>query len=288
VAGNLIPMIKKWLEDRKRSAEIKKKLAEDGLVLRQNQQRLDKKVENLISISLADGAISHDEWKEVLVAAQQAGWSGAQIRKESLRILADLTNRRINDGMLDSEDANAIDEFCALAGLSINDLPSSTVNALVLAKQVNLVFTGQTVMAPGSCPILLKPNESAILCVPCYTTKTIRTKYRYSGSSAGVSFRVAKGVTIRTGSSRGQVYSEEQEVIASRGTLVFTNDRIVYAGSGSGKEVKWRDVLTLNPFTNACEIITSKKTTTQMYFYENVSMGVLVDALVQGIRQRQI
>lgn len=61
----------------------------------------------------------------------------------------------------------------------------------------------------------------------------------YVGGSQGVSFRVAKGISYRVGSSRGQlVRNPESLQVVDQGTATFTNKRIVFAGSSASRE--WR------------------------------------------------
>jgi hypothetical protein len=53
---------------------------------------------------------------------------------------------------------------------------------------------------------------------------------RYEGSSSGMSFRIAKGVTYRVGASRGRLVQEKANVPVSSGDLVLTNKRVVFRG----------------------------------------------------------
>lgn len=86
-------------------------------------------------------------------------------------------------------------------------------------------------------PILLKKNEVVHLACPA-TLKEIRVvNLGYAGGSRGYSIRIAKGVSYRVGSYRGQALKEERWVPISSGYLVITNQRIMLVPSGGGKQV---------------------------------------------------
>lgn len=60
------------------------------------------------------------------------------------------------------------------------------------------------------------------------------------GRSAGASFRVAKGVTLRTGGTKGRVVHmpDELKVVDLHGAVVVTNKRIVYVGDTTTREFR--------------------------------------------------
>ena len=73
---------------------------------------------------------------------------------------------------------------------------------------------------------LLKPNEKAYCAIPA-SLQAERT-IGYSGSSNGVSIRVARGVTVRTGKSRAKAV--RKIVSIAEGELVVTDQRLIFAG----------------------------------------------------------
>ncbi|WP_419918315.1 hypothetical protein [Candidatus Poriferisocius sp.] len=76
-------------------------------------------------------------------------------------------------------------------------------------------------------------------------TETRRGQTTYQGGSAGVSIRVAKGLTVRTGQHRGRVNQapEEQALIDNNGTFVVTTQRAVYVGKKQTREFLWSKIL---------------------------------------------
>lgn len=75
----------------------------------------------------------------------------------------------------------------------------------------------------------VQPGECIIYAAPAQTFKDKNQVVGYTGKSAGASFRVAKGVTVRTGSSggkpiRGTVRDHNY------GDLIISNKRVVFIG----------------------------------------------------------
>lgn len=66
----------------------------------------------------------------------------------------------------------------------------------------------------------------------------------YVSGSSGVSIRVAKGVRVRAGASRGHyVPGDEAETQVDTGSAVITNQRIVFSGSRQTREWKFDNLL---------------------------------------------
>ena len=66
---------------------------------------------------------------------------------------------------------------------------------------------------------------------------------RYVGSSAGLSVRVAKGVTLRTGGSQGGAVDEEVSRITETGLLILTTRALYYVGSRKTQKIALDDCL---------------------------------------------
>ena len=72
-----------------------------------------------------------------------------------------------------------------------------------------------------------------------------RTRGQYQGGTAGVSIRIMKGVSYRTGSTKG-TYQPGPEVITTvdqGGTAYFTNKRVMYLGTSRTLEWKFANLL---------------------------------------------
>ena len=92
---------------------------------------------------------------------------------------------------------------------------------------------------------------------PIYKLSNVAlTEYRstgssYSGGSQGVSIRIAKGLSYRVGSNKGQLLrNPEQLTVIDNGSAIFTDQRIVFVGSNVNREWELNKLLDVNVGTN--------------------------------------
>ena len=82
----------------------------------------------------------------------------------------------------------------------------------------------------------------------------------YSGGSSGVSVRVAKGVTLRTGSMRA--YAVKGAVIVASGEIVITDQRILFAGDRKSFDIPLESLLNVTSYSDGFGFHDNKKTYT--------------------------
>jgi hypothetical protein len=78
--------------------------------------------------------------------------------------------------------------------------------------------------------IALRKNEE-VLCDAPTTLVEPRAVRTWRSSSGGASFRIAKGLSYRLGTSGGTSESHEETRPVDEGTLALTNQRIIFVGS---------------------------------------------------------
>ena len=101
---------------------------------------------------------------------------------------------------------------------------------------------------PGFFP---QPHEVVLYAAPAATFKDKEKVVGYTGRSAGASVRVAKGLTVRTGSSGG---TPIRDTIRSYcvGDLIVTNKRVVFIGKDDSFDFSISKVaLPIEKFRNA-------------------------------------
>lgn len=89
--------------------------------------------------------------------------------------------------------------------------------------------------------LALKEGEEVYLAVPAKTYTSKEKITRYEGGHSGVSVRVAKGVTLRTGSQKAKPVRETVNTYHS-GDYVVTNKRIVFAGTEDSFDIPLENV----------------------------------------------
>jgi len=120
-----------------------------------------------------------------------------------------------------------------------------------LQEQLDFV-AGWPDSAPTSSGLVLKKGEHMVGTVqPAGLVEVRRPRGHVVGASTGVSVRIAKGVRIRAGASRGHyVPGDEQETQLDSGSAAITNQRIVFSGSRQTREWKFENLIGRQLFGN--------------------------------------
>lgn len=92
---------------------------------------------------------------------------------------------------------------------------------------------------------------------------TEKTTKHYTGRYNGFSFRVAKGVTYRTGRSKGTPV-EEKQTIKTKGIFYITTKRIIFIADENGFEKKIKSITAITPYSNAIKMQLASKNITLM------------------------
>lgn len=101
----------------------------------------------------------------------------------------------------------------------------------------------------------LPKSENCYLSIPNVNwneLRTIRKKVSYSGYSA--SFKVIKGVYLRSGSYSPKSYSADEMTLIDMGTVYLTNKRIIFVGQKKNSNIKIDKILSVFPYTDGVEI----------------------------------
>lgn len=104
----------------------------------------------------------------------------------------------------------------------------------------------------------------------------------YSGNTSGVSFRVAKGVTLRTGGVRA--HAVKGAVITATGELVITDKRVLFAGDRKSFEIPLEKILNVTNYADGFGFHDGKKTHTLLTDNDRdrLVFGVLVQKLLRA------
>lgn len=120
-------------------------------------------------------------------------------------------------------------------------------DVLYMAEHLDEVYQASANELGGD--LRTKPGEHMLLSIEGSSlVEPRRTAGSYQGGSAGVSFRVAKGVSFRVGQHRGTFVPgpEEQTVIDQGGRVFITTQRVVFVGPRQSREWAFSKMLSLS------------------------------------------
>lgn len=138
----------------------------------------------------------------------------------------------------------------------------------------------------GLVQTVLKKGEVAIDSVPAKLLEYRSGGSSYQGGSQGVSIRIAKGLSYRVGSNRGQlVRNPEQLQVIDNGDATFTNQRVVFGGQSQTREWAFDKLVDFNAGDNGTQVMISvsnrqKVSGLHAQSVDRVQPGVLLEVAV--------
>jgi hypothetical protein len=106
----------------------------------------------------------------------------------------------------------------------------------------------------GPCSVRLRVDERVCCVLPGTTFCEPRSVRVYQGGSTGMSFRVAKGVRLRVGGSRGQYESHDELRAIDTGDFIITDRRVIFAGSGRTATIELEKIVATAYFADGLRV----------------------------------
>lgn len=147
-------------------------------------------------------------------------------RDGALRTWVGALEQATADGVFTAEEEAALRQYQGQLGLWDQEV-AAYIPQIHRAKALTQAIRG--ILTPVSSPVILQVGEQAYFCVPA-TLLEERTYRQYQSGSRGVSVRLMKGVTFRTGSTRGLSVPVSEMVPVAHGTFTITSKRTVFSG----------------------------------------------------------
>lgn len=115
-------------------------------------------------------------------------------------------------------------------------------------------------------PFRFQKTEHLIYVFPDVRYAEQRVKREIVGRSAGASFRVAKGVTVRTGASRGTPVERDEIVDRGWGMMAVTTRHLYYNGERSFR-IRFDRIVSIGQINNGVEVTRDRVSGLAEYFF---------------------
>ncbi len=130
-----------------------------------------------------------------------------------------------------------------------------------LGLQADLIANG---LRPISANLVLKAKEIAVASSPA-TLCRYKTRTQFVGGSQGLSIPLGHGFRYRVGSFRGHPIQSELLAQLDVGTLVITNQRLVFLGAKRDVSTPVAKLLQVEPFSNGIGVSREGKESRDIY-----------------------
>lgn len=216
------------------------------------------------------------------------GLSDDDVRQTQIDAFCNYAQAALIDDSLTVDEEARLFDIAELFGLALEDDDvTAALNALTLWPRLMVARANDgRLFERDDAPVALRNGEAAYFHMFAELLKRQAVK-EWQSASAGVSFRVAKGVRFSTGQSRGRMVTIGSTLAAvDHGTLVATNRRIVFLGEDRSIEILLPRIISLELFNDAVRIHASGRAAPPLFRmpegYANV-FAATVNTLMQEI-----
>ena len=215
------------------------------------QAKAKAEIEDAFLRAIDDGVLNEDEIAEI--EAKRMEWNIDEKTSIKLknRFYALALKNTTQDRRLSPDEDAMLTKLSAHFNVSDKDKIRSYKD-LARFKLLHSIELGELPVVNAS-GLSLQKNEQ-VHWVQSSSMLEEKTKRQYIGGSRGVSVRIAKGVSFRTGGFRGHVETSQEIVPVSAGELIITNKRIVFRGDRKNFTSTWAKIIDLELFGNGIRI----------------------------------
>ena len=212
------------------------------------RRRIKSEAYKQLMLMASDGEISHEEERRIKELLMEAELTDKQQSQGFIQAYKKAYEHVVSDDVVTHQEHEALERIQRLFNIP-SDKISAELQVLDKHKVLRQIQSG--VLPTCHTNIILKKGEVAHFSYFADLIEERAVRGRYQGGSAGVSFRVAKGVNFRVGQSRGTYHSDREPVAVSSGKLIVTNKRIIFDGDKKGFNITIGQLLSYEVFDNS-------------------------------------
>ena len=184
--------------------------------------------------------------------SQLYGMSGGETRNSIIEAWRKIIDKSLEDGVISKEEEKVLDFLSDTFEITQDDdciYMTKVVKSLVLRDVLNGVISKRASITINF-PVIMQRGEEPIWLFNDVNYYEYRTRRHYVGGSAGMSFRVAKGVYFRTSAFKGHPVDTTEAVNVGCGALLITNKHLFWISSLKVVKIPVKKLISVNPFSD--------------------------------------
>lgn len=203
-------------------------------------------------VPLSQIRISTDSVTAVLPLSQQ--------KKDEAyyNVLNKAADRFMADGWLADNEQRLIESYTSSLGISLNNLPpcyrNDSLARIGQAIVLNNLQRGILPQNPLTVPVMLGRGECVLWAYDNITMFQEKITREYVGGNRGMSFRICKGVTYRTGSFKGHPVEHSHLEAIGIGTFVVTNKHFIFHCPTTSIRIPYKKLVGVTPYSDGIEV----------------------------------
>lgn len=212
-------------------------------------ESLDKLSQKLIKGFLAEYFMGKKTFQRVLQIAQQIRStlpiSDSKLQNVYMKTFKQASHNFVKDGIITDSEQQLLDDFTNTLGINLNTLPaeykSADIDQIEQSKIIRDLPQGRLPKRNIQTPILLGKDGGVLWCYSKVTMFQEKVRREYVGRTSGWSYRVAKGLTDRTGGMEHSYMNKEVD-----GNLYVTK-HIIFQSPTKSLKVAYNKMIGINP-----------------------------------------
>ena len=203
-------------------------------------------------VSLSQIKINTDSVISVLPLSQQ--------KKDEAyyNVLNKTADKFMADGWLADNEQRLIESYTSSLGIALNCLPmqyqSKSLTRIGQAIVLKDLQRGVLPQKPLAVPVMLDRGECALWVYDNVTMFQEKVTREYVGGSRGMSYRICKGVTYRTGSFKGHPVERSHMDKVGVGSLVVTNKHFFFHCPTASVKIPYSKLIGVTSYSDGLEV----------------------------------
>lgn len=198
------------------------------------------------------------------------------------RLTAGFQAKAKPDGTVDLTDAEEADTDRAAALKEELERRIQTINQTGYDYLYEAACIKKAGLIPVPVPLMLKSGESGYMSVTASLARYVSST-RYVGGSHGVSIPLGHGFRYRVGAFAGQPVKSTELSEVDTGTVVLTNQRLVFVGAQKSVAVPIEKILSLEVFPDGLSVHREGKEAPDIFVFDRAArLAAMLNLLHQG------
>lgn len=215
-----------------------------------------KAIKQILIKSIDDKSLQGNLQEQIRHIQELYGFSDQIVKSCALEGWKSCVAEAYEDHLISLEEEKLLDQLAEQLKITQADAPETF---LKLARGIVLrnVLNGEAVSSlriTNQLPVMLQKGEVILWLENDVTVYEGRVRRTYQGGSAGMSFRVAKGIYVRTGSYRGEPVETTESVNLGSGCMVITNKNIFWISGTKSVKLQAKKIATVIPVSDGVVI----------------------------------
>jgi len=164
----------------------------------------------------------------------------------------------LKDGQLTGQEEHLLNQYMAALNIQVQNLPvkyqNGSITKIAQTAILNNVQVGNLPSQPVMLPIVLGKDEALLWTYPDVTFYQEKVEKEFVGRHNGVNIRVIKGVTLRTGKSKGKPVEHSYMNNMGTGDLYVTNKHLIFQSPTKAVKVPFAKLIGITPYTDGIEV----------------------------------